>query len=217
MVSLGRAAALALVLASGLDDSPDMKMGAPFAEAPAPTAFACSLDSLVSGAECVFEGDAEELAAPWSVARFATALCTLATRRPGRAHPDAVVQQVCEAEVARSVAVCTDEPGKLLDGAGRFLPSARECYGVVGDALARARTLAATLGPCCRCLEGARCAEVRACVEGGLGQTLSPSAAKCAAGKCSALCDPYLAPGAPPAPRPPEPDPHADHTSHPVI
>lgn len=184
-----------LAVVSARAEQADRRLSAPPTVDTSPTGYACTVETLLDGSTCVFESDAAPTgpeAQHRSMADLGEKICAAAARPPGEARPDPGVQAVCVAEVRKSVRRCADDKAPLLDGAGRFLPSARACYAALGDVLARARTLAATVAPCCRCLAEERCGDARACVMGGLGKALSGAAGKCASRSCSVTCGPYI-------------------------
>lgn len=194
-----RIAAVTCLLATQAADAraqqPDRRLAAPPRADTSPTGYSCTVDTLISGADCVFEGNPTSRGpgvASRSLADAGSKLCSAAARPPGEARPDAGVRAACKAEVVRSLDRCGASQAPLVDAGGRFLPSSRACYAALGNALARARTLAATVAPCCRCLAEARCGDARACVKQGLGKVLSGAEGKCAARACSSECGPYL-------------------------
>ena len=197
----GTVLAAGLTLGCAWAAEPDQRLDAPRHVDDSPTAFSCTLETLLSGAGCVFEGDpAPALGADpgWAMADAGRQLCAAGARAPGVARADAALQAWCEAETVKVIRRCTDSPARLLDASGRFLPSARSCYAAIGEVLAKARTLAATSGPCCRCLEENRCGDALACLKAGLGRTLAAGGRACASRACAASCGPYL-PDEPPA------------------
>jgi hypothetical protein len=193
--------AVGLTLGWAWATEPDQRLGAPPHVDDSPTAFSCTLETLLSGTVCVFEGNpAPALPAEpaWTMPDAGRQLCAAGARAPGFARADAALLAWCQAETVKAIRRCTDSPARLLDGSGRFLPSARSCYAAIGEVLAKARTLAATSGPCCRCLEENRCGDALACLKAGLGRTLAAGGRACASKACAASCGPYL-PDEPPA------------------
>lgn len=169
----------------------ERRLADPQAVDSSPTGYACTAETLRTGADCVFEGDP---AAPFAStpaqtgAELGEVLCTAAARAPGEAHPDPIVKAACQAEVQRRLRRCADERAVLLDSAGQFLPGARACYVAIGEALALARTQASTVAPCCSCLAEQRCGGERACVSNGPGTPLQGAVAACAARYCADAC-----------------------------
>lgn len=155
------------------------------------TAFACTLETLRTGAYCVLEGDP---ASPFAAtpARTATqigeVLCADAARPSGEVRPDPVTQRVCQAEVQQRLEACADEKATVLDAAGQFVPSARACYAALSAVLAKVRTQAALVAPCCRCLADHRCAGAGACAERAPGAPVPPAGWSCAAKACAEVC-----------------------------
>lgn len=203
------AIAIALAAATARAEGP-----APQADAPvrspdelAPTGFGCTVETLVSGAQCVFEGaeppagskPAPGTAPRWSPAALATRVCAAAARPIGEARPDPEVAATCEGEVLAALRRCALPGDPLLDAAGLFVPSARACYAAVGDATAGARTRLAATAPCCRCLAEHRCAAARACLKDGAAAALGAKGLACAARSCEQACGAALPPPAEPS------------------
>jgi len=108
------------------------------------------------------------------------------------AEPDPMVLSACRREFEERAAGCAaDGSAPLQDAEGRFGAAARPCYSSLSQVLARARTMAATTGACCRCLAGAGCARSgeacnRTLASGGGG----PQA--CMARSCALECRAFL-------------------------
>jgi hypothetical protein len=178
-----------------------------------PTPFACTVETLSSGARCVFESRAERAADAGRqavenaqvAARLVDGLCARAARHPHEPIPDPDVLATCKRSLSQKAMACgADGARPVLDADGRFGPEFRTCYSAMSEALARVRTMAGSSGPCCRCLAAARCvASGERCNQEALTRTLDGEAARCAAERCGEACGAQIpAPAAaPPAPR----------------
>lgn len=138
--------------------------GGPRSDAPAdpgPTGFSCTPETLLSGAECVFESAAEAAADRGAQAlenrrlaqQIAEAACVASARVRGEVDPDAALLALCKEEVGPVAAGCAVEGRRpLLDAHGRFAPEARACYLALAEVLQRTRLMASVSAGCCRCL-----------------------------------------------------------------
>src|SRR5690349_16883850 len=103
--------ALAALLAAGVSRAgeQDRRLSAPPTVDPSPTGYACTVETLASGAGCVFEGDPLPTPAGgprWTMADVGGQLCAAAARAQGEARPDAGVKAWCEAEVLKGIRRC---------------------------------------------------------------------------------------------------------------
>lgn len=173
-----------------------------------PTPYACTVETLGSGARCIFESQAvpasdasrHAVENAQAAAKLADALCAKAARHPQEPIPDPDVLAACKRAFAEKAMACGAEGGRpLLDGGGRFGREFRVCYSAMSEALARARTMTGSSGPCCRCLVAARCAASgERCNQESMMRTLEGPAARCAAESCAEACRAHLP--VPPAP-----------------
>ncbi len=131
-----------------------------------PTAWSCTVETLVSGVECVFETEAEPVTNPDKQAvenaRKAAALakqaCARAARRSVEPIPDPSVLAACKGQFVEKAMACgIDGTSALLDSSGRFSPEMRVCYFAMADVLARTQFMVDTTAQCCRCLLANRC------------------------------------------------------------
>jgi hypothetical protein len=175
------------------------------------TGFACSVETLVSGADCVLESDAPASTDTVAQARDNEALaaslsgwaCAFAARAPGDPAADRGVLAQCEKAFKEQALGCGAEGARaLLDGRGLFAPEARRCYAALGEVLASTRTMAATTAPCCRCLAAARCLDGDRCHRDLLGGAVPSRASACLQASCATACRSFL-PDAAPAPAKP--------------
>lgn len=176
------------------------------------TDFACTVETLVSGAECFLESSAaaapdrarEARANTRRVSALADRVCPRAARRRPGAPPDPDVVALCKRAFAEEAPRC-DAGGvrPLLDAQGRFAPEAGRCYAALVQAVSRSRTATASSARCCRCLHEARCvSSFQACAEDPIAEAAGAGA--CLADACAAACATFR-----PVPPPPEPQPTA--------
>lgn len=184
-----------------------------------PTPYACTVETLSSGARCIFESQAPPAADParqavenaQAAVRLADALCAKAARHPQEPVPDPDVLAACRrAFVEKAMGCGADGTRAILDDGGRFGPELRLCYAAMSEALARARTMATSSGACCRCLVAARCTTsgVR-CNEEATRRLLDGAVARCAFESCEEACRGRLPAAAPAAATPARPPPEA--------
>jgi hypothetical protein len=203
---LALVAALAAVPAAGAQE-PDPRLYAPPSADRSPTSYACTVETMLSGAECVFEGQAPPAADPRRQAeengRAAAALgdraCARAAKLASEPRADAGVLAACHREFAQRAAGCAaDGSAPLLDAEGRFGAGARACYAAMVDVLAKARLMAAATGACCRCLVSGGCARGGEQCNRGLASG-ALAATRCMAAKCGDVCRAFLPAESPPA------------------
>lgn len=121
-----------------------------------PTAYACTAETLVSGKDCIFEGE-PSAALPADAAKLAQGLCARAARRAAVAAPDPAVLAICRRDVESTARSCLgDQPA--VDREDRFLPAARACYAAIQATLAGVNFMAAVTSECCRCASESGCA-----------------------------------------------------------
>jgi hypothetical protein len=196
--------ALAAALARAEEPAPaaDPRLFAEPSADSSPTPYACNVETLSSGARCIFESLAPQASDPrrqavenaQAAARLADALCAKAARHPQEPIPDADVLASCKRTFVEKAMGCgADGTRPILDEGGRFGPEFRVCYSAMSEALARARTMAGSSGPCCRCLVAAKCAASgERCNEETMMRTLEGAAARCAAESCREACRAHL-------------------------
>lgn len=205
------AAAVARAEAPRPPPAADPRLYAPPSVREEATGFACSVETLVSGAACVLESDAPASTDTAAQAKDNEALaaslsgwaCTFAARALGDPAADRDVMAPCEkAFKAQALGCGADGARALLDGRGLFAPEARRCYAALGDVLATTRTMAALTVPCCRCLAAARCFDADRCHRDLLGGAVPARAAACLGASCATACRSFLPD---PAPAPAKP------------
>jgi hypothetical protein len=178
---------------------------------PSASPYACTVETLERGTTCVFESQAAPVAdaARQSVenaqaaGRLADRLCSKASRNPLEPIPDPDVLATCKRSFVEKAMACgVETTTPLLDADGRFGSEFRPCYAALADVLGRARVMAASSAPCCRCLAASRClSSGEGCNARAFSRTLGGAASGCAAEHCNEPCRAYL----PVAPPPPEP------------
>jgi hypothetical protein len=161
-----------------------------------PTAFACTSETLASGAECVFEGkvDASNAAeAPARLRGMASATCDAALK--SAAADDAkVLRDGCMARVQAAADRCAPQ-GAVVDSAGRFTSQGKSCYRALSEARNQSASLANAAPNCCECLARNHCAGAgEGCVASAARSNLKAS---CGSDACDAACAELLfsAPG----------------------
>ncbi len=219
-----RLALLALLLGGGaaaraqvpnVPPAADPRLYAPPSTNQGATAFACSVETLVSSAECILESAAAAAADAKAQARDNQALaaslsgwaCAFAARAPGEPAPDREVLARCEkAFKERALSCGADGARPLLDGRGLFAPEARSCYAGLSEVLAQTRTMAFTSAPCCRCLAAAGCPDAGRCNRDLTSGPLPARLAACLKERCGEACRSFRA-DPPPAGEPAKPGP----------
>lgn len=193
-------AALALPAAA---QQPDPRLYAPPSADQSPTTFACTVETLAAGKDCVFEGQALPAADATrqaqengkAAAALGNQLCARAARQASEPRADPAVLAACQRSFVERAAGCAaDGSAPLLDAEGRFGAGARACYAAMSGVLARARFMAAATGACCRCLVAAGCS--RSGEQCNRSLAAGESGGACLARKCPEACGAF-APGAP--------------------
>ncbi|HEY7724555.1 MAG TPA: hypothetical protein VH880_04430 [Anaeromyxobacteraceae bacterium] len=204
------AAAACLLAAAARADDPDPRLYAPPRADTSATVYACTVETLISGRDCVFEGQAPPaLEAVRQARENGRAAASLADRACGRAarlatesRPDGAVLSACRRDFGERAAGCAaDGSAPLLDAEGRFGAGARACYAAMSQVLARTRLMASATGACCRCLAASGCVrsgeQCNRALARGAG---APSA--CMARSCAESCGAFLPAEPPPGPPP---------------
>jgi hypothetical protein len=155
----------------------------------APSAFACSTQTLVQGKACVFEARSP---APADAAAQARANVEAVTRLSDVLCAEAGPTQArCRSSIAEVAQGCSlGGRAALVDQAGRFVPEAQACYQALADAQARVTMLKSTAAPCCQCLAAHHCvAQASQCIDGFDRAQAAPAAnGACAVGACADAC-----------------------------
>jgi hypothetical protein len=187
--------------------SPDPRLFAEPTVDASPTPYACTVESLAAGTRCVFESEAGPAPEPVrqavdnarAAAKLAASLCAAATRHPQEPIPDPEVLAACERAFTEKATACgADGARPLLDEGGRFAKEFRLCYAAMAEILARARLMAASSGPCCRCLLAARC--VASAARCNAQPFAAGAGGACAVDSCREACGAFLPAAPPPQP-----------------
>ena len=143
--------------AAGEPLSPDA-LGAPPQVNAAPTAWACTVETLREGRECVFEAEVaastavqEQAAGNVRTLRdIARVLCTHAARPSSRPGADKNLVGQCEHKYTEAVEDTCGLDGKVpvIDARGRFAPEARACYRKLSSVLQDITMMAAVASEC---------------------------------------------------------------------
>lgn len=177
--------------------SPEALAAPPVAD-DSPTAWACTIDTLRAGKECVFEADlsagrpdeSQDTANKKLLQDAARALCSEAvgTMREGR--PDAKLTTLCERRFTTAVDQCgLDGTASVIDAKGRFAPGARACYRALSSVLQEVQLMATVASPCCECAARAGCPGTGdRCYADVSQQVAPPDTLACLSDRCSDAC-----------------------------
>jgi len=163
-----------------------------------PTAWACTVETLLSGKDCLFEAVVEPVsdhaAQREQNVRFARQLaqaaCAKAARPPPGSGPDRTLLGLCEKEFTAAADTCTlDGKAVLVDAEGRFSPGAQACYRALSDVLQRSAVMSSLASGCCRCMASRGCkVSAASCYVNVTRGTPGPAERACMAGACSGEC-----------------------------
>src|SRR3954469_22078602 len=115
-----------------------------------PTAWACTVDTLMTGKDCLFEASSDEVtdhaAQRAQNVKFARELAKAACAKAAKAAkpapgntPDKALLDLCEKDFNTAADSCTlDGNAVLVDGQGRFSATAQGCYRGLADVLQKA-------------------------------------------------------------------------------
>lgn len=178
----------------------------------APTAWACTVDTLREGRECIFESEpssatpgAEQSSANVRTLKDAApALCAEAARPPSGGNTDKVLVDMCSRMLTPATEACGLEGAvPVVDSKGRFAPQARSCYRGIARVLQDVNLMAAVGSSCCQCAAQRGCAGAGGdrCYADLSRQQSSPATLACMAERCSEACTLVVpsSPGAAPA------------------
>ncbi|CAM3382694.1 hypothetical protein G4177_30090 [Corallococcus sp. ZKHCc1 1396] len=186
---------------------PPEALGAPPLVDASPTAWACTIDTLRAGKECVFEAELPPSGAPDASVESANikllqdasrALCSeaISHARDGVADPKLV--SVCERKYTTVVGRCGLEgQSPVVDAKGRFSPSARACYRALSSVLQEVQLMATVASSCCECSARSQCpGNGEACYADVSRQQAGPGALACLDERCRDACSMMLPPSA---------------------
>ena len=187
----------AQVLAQAPPPSPQ-PLNAPPRPDRSPTAWACTVDTLMSGKDCLFEAAAEPVsdhaAQRTQNVRFARQLAQAACARAARpapgTTPDKALLDLCEKEFSTAADTCTlDGKAVLVDGQGRFSSGAQSCYRALSDVLQRAALMSSLASGCCRCMASRGCkVSAASCYANMTKGTPGPAENACLSNTCKDEC-----------------------------
>ncbi|WP_257447217.1 hypothetical protein [Archangium lipolyticum] len=144
--------AVILALLCSTPDAPGAKLSPDALAAPpradeSPTAWACTVETLRAGRECVFESEVTASDSTNSQAQAASnvrtlkdigpMLCAQAAKPPSGSATDKNLVAQCERKYADTAEDFCGLDGKLpiIDAKGRFAPAARHCYHQLSELL----------------------------------------------------------------------------------
>jgi hypothetical protein len=164
-----------------------------------PTAWSCTVDTLRSGKECVFEAevtasepDREQAASNVRLVQgMGRTLCAEAARpRSEEGKPDKALAALCEKKYAAAAERCELEGTvSVIDAKGRFAPAARACYRALAGALQETQMMATVASPCCQCAAQRGCAGAGdQCYSNLVRQEAGASTLACMKDRCSEAC-----------------------------
>jgi hypothetical protein len=163
-----------------------------------PTAWACTVDTLISGKDCLFEAGHEQVAdAPAQreqnvkfARNLAKAACGKALKPEAGEASDATLLEVCERDFALAADSCgVDGRAVLVDGQGRFSPQALGCYRSLSDVLQRLSLMGSLASSCCRCMLRSGCKTTPAqCYRNVSRATPTPAENTCMSDACGFEC-----------------------------
>jgi hypothetical protein len=184
---------------------PPEALAAPPVADDSPTAWACTIDTLRAGKECVFEADlssgspndGQDTANRKLLQDVAKALCSEAVGTAREGRPDATLTALCERRYSTAVDQCgLDGTAFVIDAKGRFAPGARACYRALSSVLQEVQMMATVASPCCECAARAGCPGSGGdrCYAEVSQQAASPATLACLSDRCSDACSVVLPP-----------------------
>lgn len=190
---------------------PPEALGAPPKADESPTAWACTVETLRAGRECVFEAEVTPAASTDVQAQAANnlrtlkdighALCAQAARPPSGVAADRNLVAQCERQYADAVedACGLDGSVPVIDAKGRFAPVARACYRQLSSVLQDIAMMAAVASACCQCAAQRGCPGAgERCYESVARQEMGSATLTCLANQCGEACS-LVMPASPPA------------------
>jgi hypothetical protein len=178
---------------------PPEALGAPPQVNESPTAWACTVETLRSGRECVFEAEvssstdvqAQSSSNVRSLKDIGHTLCTQAAKPPSGVAADKNLVTQCERKFADAADDMCGLDGKapVIDAKGRFAPAARACYRHLSLVLQDTAMMATVASACCQCAEKRGCpGSGERCHENVSRQEVAPAALECLANQCGEAC-----------------------------
>ncbi|HYO58411.1 hypothetical protein [Archangium sp.] len=180
---------------------PPEALGAPPQVDESPTAWACTVETLRAGRECVFEAevtsstdtDVQSQAAGniRALKDIGRTLCAQAAKPPSGVAADKNLAAQCERKFADAAEDACGLDGKVpvVDAKGRFAPAARACYRQLSQVLQDTAMMATVASACCQCAEKRGCPGTgERCHENVSRQEVGPAALACLANQCGEAC-----------------------------
>lgn len=187
---------------------PPEALGAPPLADESPTAWACTVETLRAGRECVFEAEdtsstdvrAQSAGNVRSLQDIGPTLCVQAAKPPSGVAADKSLVARCERKFADAAEdwCGLDGTAPVIDAKGRFAPAARACYRQLSQVLQDTAMMATVASACCQCAQKRGCPGMgERCHEDVSRQEVGPAALACLANQCGEACS--LVMPAPPA------------------
>lgn len=178
---------------------PPEALGAPPLVNEAPTAYACTVDTLREGRECIFEAERASSAPGGdqassnvsTVRQAAPALCAEAAKPPSGGATDRALAALCERMLAPATDACSlNGSAAVIDAKGRFAPEARTCYRGLSRVLQDVTMMATVSSGCCQCAAQRGCAGATGdrCYTELTRQQAAPATLACLSDKCADAC-----------------------------
>jgi len=163
-----------------------------------PTAWACTVDTLMNGKDCLFEASSDEVtdhaAQRTQNVKFARELSKAACAKAAKPAPggtsDKALLDLCEKDFTAAADSCTlDGKAVLVDGQGRFSATAQICYRALADVLQKTSLMSSLASGCCRCMASRGCkVNAAACYANVSRGTPGAAERACMANACSDEC-----------------------------
>ncbi len=180
---------------------PPEALGAPPRADESPTAWACTVETLRAGRECVFEAEVTASTSTDVQAQAASnirtlkeighALCAQAAKPPSGIAGDKNLVAQCERKYADTSEDACGLEGKvpIIDAKGRFAPAARACYRQLSSVLQDTAMMATVASACCQCAEKRGCPSAgERCHENVSRQDVAGTALACLSSQCGEAC-----------------------------
>jgi hypothetical protein len=178
---------------------PPGALGAPPQADESPTAWACTVETLRTGRECIFEADvtsstdvqAQSAGNVRSLKDIGHTLCVQAAKPPSGVAADKNLVTQCERKFADAAEDSCGLDGKtpVIDAKGRFAPAARTCYRQLSQVLQDTAMMATVASACCQCAEKRGCPGTgERCHENVARQEVGGAALACLANQCGEAC-----------------------------
>ncbi|MCE9671156.1 hypothetical protein LY474_25430 [Myxococcus stipitatus] len=182
--------------------SPDSLAAPPLADE-TPTAWACTVDTLREGKECVFESDTVASSTPNAqqdsanrklLKDISNLLCSEAVSNAREGRVDAALTSLCERRYVAAVEQCgLRGTAPVVDAKGRFVAQARACYRALSGVLQDVQLMASVAAPCCECAARNGCPGTGdRCFADLARQVATPATLACLNERCESACSMVL-------------------------